>query len=139
MEDFTYQFRQPRRGDIVVFKSDGIALLTPPSRYIKRVAGQPGERVRLSDDRLFINDKLTILSNDFGRITYEAPVFPPGVAFRMFSTQTNVTVPDATYFLLGDEATNSYDSRFFGCVPRENITGRIWLCYWPPERVGLVK
>ena len=139
MENFTYLLREPRRGDIVVFKADGIDLLDPSSRYIKRVSGQPAERVRLSDDQLYINEKLTVLSNDFGGIDYGMPLFPPGVTPRMLPTQTNVTVPDASYFLLGDNSKNSLDSRFFGSVPRRNITGQIWFCYWPPQRVGLVK
>jgi signal peptidase I len=53
--------------------------------------------------------------------------------------QTNLTVPDGCYFLVGDRATNSFDSRSFGCVPRKNINGRICFCYWPPQRIGLVK
>jgi signal peptidase I len=136
MEDFTYLFRQPRRGDIVVFKSEGVDLLSPHTRYIKRVAGEPGERVRLANDHLFISDKLMVLSNDFGEISYGMPPVP---AVFLPPVQTNVTVPDGCYFLIGDRATNSLDSRYFGAVPRQNITGRIWFCYWPPNRMGLVK
>ena len=131
MEGVSYLFRQPRRGDIVVFKTDDLIMLHPNQLYIKRVVGEPNEHVRLSGDRLFISDKLTVLSNDFGKITYGMPQISP--------TQTNVIVPDSSYFVLGDEATNSYDSRFFGSVPRANITGRIWFCFWPPQRMGLVR
>lgn len=139
MEGITYLFRQPHRGDIAVFKSEGITALAPHTSYIKRVAGEPGERIRLSDDQLYVNDKLTVLTNGFGGITYGMPRLPQGVAPRIFPTQTNLIVPDGCYFLLGDRATNSFDSRFFGSIARRNITGRIWFCYWPPQRVGFVR
>lgn len=57
----------------------------------------------------------------------------------MAPSQTNGIVADDSYFVLGDEATNSYDSRFFGSVLRMIITGRIWFCYWPAQRIGLLK
>ena len=135
MEGFTYLSRQPRRGDIVVFKTDGIALLPPPATfYVKRVAGAPGDHVRISDGKLFVNDKQVLLSNDLGQITYHLPPLA-----GTFSLQTNVTVPRDSYFVLGDNSINSSDSRYWGAVPRGNIIGRVWFCYWPPERVGRVK
>jgi signal peptidase I len=51
----------------------------------------------------------------------------------------NMLVPSNQYFVLGDNSTQSIDSRYFGCVPAANIIGRAWLCYWPPQRIGLVK
>ena len=121
MEGFTYLSRQPRRGDIVVFKTDGIALLPPPaSIFVKRVAGEPGDHVRISEGTLFVNDKPVLLSNDVGEITYRPP---PGAG--AFLLQTDVTVPLGCYFVLGDNSTNSADSRFWGSVPRGNIIGRV--------------
>jgi signal peptidase I len=70
MDGLTFLARKPHSGDIVVFKSDGIALLAPATLYIKRVAGEPGERLRLSEGKLFINDKLVALSNAVGEIVY---------------------------------------------------------------------
>ncbi len=134
MENITFLTRDPHRGDIVVFKSDGIALLTPSTLYIKRIAGEPGDRLKLSNGQLFINDKLVILSNAFGKIVYNMPPHA-----QQSSLNTNVAVPEGCYFLLGDNATNSLDSRFWGSIPRENIVGRILFCYWPPQRVGRVK
>jgi signal peptidase I len=139
MENFTFQFREPRRGDIVIFKNEGIGTLDPGApgmHYAKRVAGEPRDHVFLSNDVLFINEKLTVISNDFGPADYRMPSVPGEV---MLSVLNDVTVPDGSYFLLGDNGTNSYDSRMYGSVPRKNITGRVWICYWPPERMGLVR
>ena len=47
--------------------------------------------------------------------------------------------PIGSYFVLGDNSINSSDSRYWGTVPRGNIIGRVWICYWPPERAGRVK
>lgn len=132
MEGVTYLFRHPRRGDIVVFKTDGIASLPAGQFYVKRVAGEPGDHVRISGGRLFVNDKQVSLSNDVGEIAYNLPR-------SVTLPQTDVTVPIGCYFVLGDNSTNSFDSRFWGSVPRENVIGRVSVCYWPPEKAGGAK
>src|SRR5215813_11746617 len=114
-EGMTFLLRQPRRGEIVVFKTDGIVSLPRPTYYVERVAGKPGDHVRISDGKLFVNDKLTSLSNAVGEIAYDPPPH-----YSAFSLQTDVTVPANCYFVLGDNSTNSADSRFWGSVPREN-------------------
>ncbi|MCE9612143.1 MAG: signal peptidase I [Chthoniobacter sp.] len=134
MEGVTYLSRQPHRGDIVVFKTDGVASLPPATIYVKRVAGEPGDHLRISEGKLFINDKRVSLSNAVGEIAYD---LPPRIG--TLAPQTDVTVPSGCYFVLGDNSTNSFDSRFWGSVPRENIIGRVSFCYWPPNRVGGVK
>ena len=132
MEGLTFLARKPCRGDIVVFRTDGMADLPPKTIFVKRVAGQPGDRLRLADGKLFINDQQVSLSNSTGEIVYRLPSGPP------YAT-TEATVPDGCYFVLGDNSTNSFDSRFWGSVPRENIIGRMCLCYWPPKRMGIVE
>lgn len=134
MEGFTYLSRQPRRGDIVVFKTDGIALLPPSSMYVSRVAGEPGDHVKISDGKLFINDKRVSLNNAAGVIVFDLPP-----RSGVLSPNTDVIVPSGCFFVLGDNSTNSFDSRYWGSVPRENIIGCVSLCYWPPQRVGRVK
>jgi signal peptidase I len=134
MEGVSFLSRQPRCGDIVVFRTDGIASLPPATFYVKRVAGEPGDHLRISGGKLFINEKQVSLSNAVGKIAY---VLPPRVG--TFSPQTDVKVPSDCYFVLGDNSTNSLDSRFWGSVPRGNIIGRVTFCYWPPQRVGGVK
>jgi len=75
-----------------------------------------------------------VLSNAVGEIVYN---LPHGMGTG--AAKTDLTVPDGCYFVLGDNSTNSFDSRFWGCVPRANVKGRIAFCYWPPNRVGGVK
>lgn len=132
-EGFTYLACRPGRGDVVVFQTDGIAWL-PPATFVKRLAGLPGDRVRIADGRLFINDLPVSLSNSVGANIYRVPAGSEPAA-----PWTNVTVPAGHYYVLGDNSTNSADSRFWGCVPACNIKGRIVLCFWPPHRMGAVR
>ena len=134
MEGLSFLVRKPRRGDIVVFKADGLASLPSGTLYLKRVAGEPGDRLRIADGNLYINDKHVALSNALGEIAYHLPA---GAADR--ADQTDLTVPDGHYFLLGDNSANSHDSRFWGCVPAKSICGRVAFCYWPASRVGCVR
>jgi len=132
-ERFTYLSRKPRRGDIAVFKSDGILLL-PPSIHVKRIIGEPGDHVELVGGSLFINGTRTALTNACGEISFQLPRLPHST-----SVTTNIVVPQRSYFVIGDNSTNSFDSRFFGVVPTKNIIGRVAVCYWPLARVGAVK
>jgi len=134
VEDMTFLFRQPRRGDIVAFKTDGTASLPLSTLHIKRVAGEPGDHVRISGGKLFVNEKQVTLSNAAGEITYD---LPPQAA--TFSFKAEMTIPSDCYFVLGDNSTNSLDSRYWGGVPRGNIIGRASFCYWPPKRIGGIK
>jgi signal peptidase I len=134
MEGMTFLARKPRHGDIVVFKTDGITSLQAGSLLIKRVAGEPGDHLRISEGKLFVNDKRMALSNAMGEIAYYLPW-----QTEMSTLKTNMIVPSGCYFLLGDNSSNSFDSRYFGSIPRDSIIGRIFFCYGPPHRVGAVK
>ena len=133
-EGLTLLKRKPHRGDIVVFKSDGIASLKPGTTYDKRIVGEPGEHLRITDGKLYINDKPVVITNKIGEINY-----PITELMKSLNPKTDVIIPQGQYFVLGDNSTNSYDSRFWGCLPVENIIGRIYFCYWPSTRIGEVK
>lgn len=120
VEKVSYRFHGPQRFDIVVLRlpEQGDELL------IKRVVGLPGETVMLREGRVYINGEP--LDEPFtGEETR------PG-------RQTEITVPPLHIFVLGDNRNRSNDSRSFGPVPIDNIVGRAWISYWPPEVVGLV-
>lgn len=118
-----------RRGAVVV--------LTPPggpggSSYIKRIAALPGESVKLHGGRLYIDD----VEHPWPPPPYPAVRFPsdPPAAAPL---QEWWNGPDE-YFVLGDNAARSRDSRRFGPVPAARIQGVVWLRCWPPQRWGRV-
>ncbi len=137
MEGFTYRARPPRRGDIVVFKTDGIdSEILPSSQFfVKRLAGEPGDKLRIANGRLYVNGASAALSNETGLIRY---IRSPGSRY-LRSDNDIVSVPSGHYFVLGDNSTNSFDGRYWGFLPARNILGRAGLCFWPPSRIGGIK
>ena len=121
MEGITYFFHAPRIGEIVVFKTDGIESLKEGTFYVKRIAGKPGDTLRIADGKLYVNDKHLPLANAAGEITYTN--FPNSPFLS--SPTKSITVPEGHYFVLGDNSPNSADSRMYGSIPAKNIRGRI--------------
>ena len=101
----------------------------------KRIVGLPADRLRLSDNQLYVNDSPLTLSNKAGQIEY---VVVPGCRYLAFSTNT-FTVPEGHYFVLGDNSRNSVDSRYWGALPADCIRGRVQLCFWPMRDIGIVR
>src|SRR5437868_9600273 len=114
-----YLFGGPERGDIVVFR----APIQPDKDFIKRVIGLPGDTVEVRGGQVFVNDQLI----DEPYIRDRAPYLVP-----------KQTVPPGHYFVLGDNRPNSSDSHVWGLVPAENLIGRAWVSYWPPNLWGTV-
>lgn len=122
VDKLTYRFREPRRGEIVVFRVPS----DPSRRFIKRIMGAPGDVLEFRDGRVILN----------GQVLRESYAVGPTLSGRI-----RQTVPPGRYFVLGDNRANSEDSRFadVGFVPRELIVGRAVLVYWPVYRAGLVE
>lgn len=119
VEKISYHIDRPRRGDIVVVEVEGSEI-----PLIKRVIGLPGESLEIRDGRLWID----------GRTMTES-YLPP-------IPQTDygpVLVPPHHIFVMGDNRSNSRDSRALGAIQIDRIIGRAWASYWPPQDVRLVK
>jgi signal peptidase I len=126
--------RKPRRGDVVVFRTDGLPRVPAGNLYMKRVVGEPRDRVGISDGHLFINDQRVPIRNAAGEIHYVTP--PANAGYPVI---TNMTLGADEYFVIGDNSLNSFDSRVWGPLPGKNIIGEIWFRSWPPNRAGVVK
>ncbi len=120
-----YKLGDPKRGDIVIFKS-------PTNKdvdYIKRVIGLPGETVMLKDQHFYVNGQL--LEEKY---PYNTPVY--GESF--LHENQEITIPEDYYFVVGDNRPGSSDSREFGPVNKYDFIGKAILRYWPTSTAGLI-
>jgi signal peptidase I len=134
-EGVSYRFRKPRRGEIVVFGTRGISSIPQPGPsepdavYVQRIIGLPGDKLELRDEQVLVNGeedpavRFVRLRNAFDGIYLSGP-------------GTQVQIPAESYFVVGDNSANSYDSRYWGFLPARNIKGRAIFRYWPATRIG---
>lgn len=121
-----YKFREPTRGDVVIFKSPRNKEID----YIKRVIGLPGDIVELKSNSFYVNQQ-----------KIEEPYLEPGVTIfggSYLQEGQEVVVPPGHYFLVGDNRPHSSDSREFGPIPLEDFIGAAFLRYWPFDRFGVL-
>ncbi len=140
------EFTDPKRSDVVVFKTKGISGLDQRKDFIKRVVGVGGEQLRIMSDNPHWNSETGEVARGGGHIYIDGERLeePPTIAERVYYPagdygQGEIDIPSDHYFMLGDNALNSRDSRFWGFVPRDNIIGKAVAIYWPPNRIGLVR
>lgn len=150
VDKMSYNFRNPHRGEVFVFTTAGIQTHGTPvpgettQFYIKRLAGLPGDILRIDQPNLFVNGQRA-QGFAFERVMaardgYQGYSNPPYGARYLTSPDTTFHVPDASYFALGDNSFNSLDSRYWGVVPAENLMGRGLFVYWPfTSHWGLIK
>jgi len=127
--------RDIERFDVVVFPAPD----KPDQQYIKRVIGVPGDRVEYRNDELYVNGEyveetylegLETRSNNSSYVTGD---------FTLNELTGVETVPEDTYFVLGDNRLNSRDSRSFGFIPSDLVTGETKFQFWPFEDFGFVE
>lgn len=119
IDEITYRFREPQRGEVVVFRYPN----DQSTFFIKRIIGLPGERVAIKDNKAMINGK--VLTEDYlalGIVT---------------AGNVDAALGSNEYFVLGDNRYNSFDSRNWGMVLRENITGLVRFRLFPLGKVGV--
>lgn len=117
--------REVKRHDIVVFKYP----MNQQRDFIKRVVALPGEKVRIENKQVFIDD--TPLDEPFAH--FETLPRPPGTHLSFNSRRDDMAemvVPRDHYFVMGDNRDNSHDSRFWGPLPKELVKGRALVIYW---------
>jgi signal peptidase I len=144
VDKFTYHFFKPVRGDVFVFNTEKLPTGDnrihedgPSQFYIKRLAGLPGDTLRVDPPKLYVNGKLAE-GRGFGRVMsaangYEGYSNGQSNFLKMIMRTPDdpYTVPEKHYFAMGDNSNHSSDSRDWGPVPQENIMGRAVFVYWP--------
>ena len=114
-----YTFGEPERGDIIVFPPPH---LNSDKDYIKRIIGLPDETIQIVAGVVYVND---------------VPLEEPYITNPGNGSMAKTTVPAGEYFVLGDNRTNSTDSRTGWTVPLDSIVGKAWLSIWPVKDWGL--
>ena len=122
----SYRTGDPSRGDIIVFR----APVQPVDDYIKRIIGLPGERVMIKEGKVFING--TVLEEPYLSSDLQTQASTIGEG-------NEIKVPSGEYFVMGDNRSNSTDSRRLGTIKRKKIIGRAWVTYWPPSRARVIE
>lgn len=118
-----YQFSEPKRGDIIIFKYPD----DEEEKYVKRIIGLPGETVRISNAKIYIDDSETPLQEEYLKDEWTVATGP-------FEFQ----VPEGCYFVMGDNRNDSWDARYWDntYVAREKIIGKAEWIYFPFDRIG---
>lgn len=124
VDKLSYRWSEPERGDIVVFSpTEALKRQNLKDTFIKRLIGLPGEKVEIRKGEVYINDSLLPEKYISEHLVYD---WGP------------VTVPPNSYLMMGDNRDNSYDGRYWGFVPRDNIIGKATVRFWSPERLGKI-
>jgi signal peptidase I len=123
---FIYHFKDPARGDIVVFETPRAARerCFAGGTYVKRIVGLPGETVQERNGIVYVNRKR--LDEDY--------IDPGARDHRSFGP---VQIPSRHYFMMGDNRQSSCDSRIWGALDRDTFIGKVFATYWPPARIAL--
>ena len=118
VDELSFRFRDPQRGEVVVFKYPN----NLSQRYIKRMIGLPGETVEIKDGKIILFDR------EGSRVLDESDYLSSSI---QTPGDIRITLAENEYFVLGDNRYASSDSRRWGSLPREDIVGRVVLRAWP--------
>lgn len=125
-EKISYRFGDPKRGQIIVLKNPK----DESQDFIKRVMAIPGDTIKVEDNAVFING---------GQISESyLPQGTPTHPGAFLTEKVEVKVGPNQYFVFGDNRNHSSDSREWGPVTKQEIVGRAFFRYWPPQRIGLL-
>jgi signal peptidase I len=153
VDRYSHHINGLNRGDVVVFNTEGVVgpdgnrLADKGYYYIKRLVGLPGDTLKIVDNKLYVKPAG---ENDFRPVTDFSPKFDKVYSGKGgYQGHRNAkpfmgegefcVVPEDSYFMMGDNTAYSYDSRYWGIVPRKNIVGKASVVFWPfSRRWGLV-
>ncbi len=124
---FIYKFRDPERGDIIVFKYPE----NPKIDFIKRLIGKPEETLKIKNGRILVNGREVSQKQICSNFYYNRGKYG--------GVDQEIKVPPHAFYALGDNSANSKDSRYWGFVPEKNLIGKAILIYWPPHRMCLLE
>lgn len=128
IDELSYHLREPIRGEVIVFVYPNSANSAIPIHFIKRIIGLPGETVRVENGKVTIKDKA---NKEF--------TLDENYLDEPFQSNTIVkTLGADEYFVMGDNRNVSLDSRSWGALPRDLVTGRVFLRLFPPNRVSFL-
>jgi signal peptidase I len=130
-EKISYQFNEPKRGDVVIFKAPASEpCAADECEYIKRVIGIPGDKVMVKEGDVYLNGEK--LDQSFlPEMVYSSPG-------EYMEEGVEKEVPEGQYLCFGDNRPNSRDGREFGPIDRDLIIGKAFFRYWPLDAVGLI-
>ena len=144
-----WNFRHPRRGDVMIFSTTGIEGLQQGTHYIKRMVGTPGETISIRAPKLYVNGEEATEPLRIWQISHQEKFDPaayPYAGFRPSGTTdprymtpgrtlphegSSVTLGPTEYYACGDNSPSSYDSRYWGPVPAKNLVGIAGGVFWP--------
>lgn len=124
IDELVYRFREPERGEVVVFKNDA----SEGSYFIKRIVGMPGEHITIDKDIVAVG-----LGNDL-QVLDESYIINPRL-----TGNTDITLGDGEYFVMGDNRGFSLDSRSWGPLNEDDIVGLVRLRLWPFNKVMAIE
>jgi signal peptidase I len=146
VDRFSYHFVRPQVGDPIVFRTGQIKRLQETNEsdkyYIKRMAGEPGDRLEIKNGQLWRNghranaNQAFILNNEAAEVGHPIDRYRGYTNRGILSDGSVYTVPEDHVIGLGDNSHNSSDSRDFGPIPRDQVIGRALFRYYPFSRWG---
>lgn len=124
-DKLSYRFGAPQHGDVIVLKNPK----NESQDFIKRIMGVPGDKVKVSNGKVYINDQLK-----------NEPYLPADRRSQygnFLKENQDFQVPNDQYFVMGDNREHSSDSREWGTITKEEIVGKVFFRYWPVNEFGL--